>query len=107
MLEPMDFILDESLLGRQIAVYYKTSHGVAAIGGRLRAYTDYELVLDGDDSNYDKSVYKDIACINGCIAYVDRPAWTASSLNRRCRPHEKVRSKAVRFFLGWRSHQNG
>lgn len=72
VLEPMDFILDESLLGRQIAVYYKTSHGVAAIGGRLRAYTDYELVLDGDDSNYDKSVYKDIACINGCIAYVDR-----------------------------------
>lgn len=72
MLEPMKFTMNESLLGAQIAVYYETSHGVAAIGGRLRAYTDYELVLDGDDSNYDKSVYKDIACINGCIAYVDR-----------------------------------
>lgn len=57
MLEPMKFTMNESLLGAQIAVYYETPYGIAAIGGRLRAYTDYELVLERDDLDYDESIY--------------------------------------------------
>lgn len=72
MLEPMKFTMNESLLGAQIAVYYETPYGIAAIGGRLRAYTDYELVLERDDLDYDDSIYAEIASIDGRIAYVDR-----------------------------------
>ena len=72
MLEPMKFTMNESLLGGQMAVYYVSRYGIAAIGGRVRGYTDFELVLERDDLDYDESIYAEIASIDGRIAYVDR-----------------------------------
>ena len=88
MLEPMKFTMNESLLGAQIAVYYETPYGIAAIGGgRTRTMNWYwrEMIWIMTNLFMQRSPVSTAA-----LPMWIGPAWTASSLNRRCRPHEEV-----------------